>query len=227
MNKLVRLIWVVVSMALVACSSVSTMLGVDEVKAPDKVIQVKGSSRLQRLTHLTKKQNQFAQEQAATINAYRALAKLLYKEQLSDDLLVADQVIKAEVFRVYLDLYMRYAKVISSTNVYDQKNVELALTLTPRFYYCLSTSEERVSACLYEDGKIQYTRIGYKNAPISTVNLSCSDCSSQLSVSGFSKQKNVFDSAILNMGGYDLEWIGHTAASAFIRYLYLTNMVFN
>jgi len=227
MNKLLRLIWVVVSMALVACSSLSIKSDEDAVKAPDKIIQVKGSSRLQRLTHLTQKQNQFALEQAATINAYRSLAKLLYQEQLTDGVLVADQVIKAEVFRIYLDLYMRYAKVIESTNIYDQKNVGLALTLTPRFYHCLSTTVERVSACLYEDGKVQYTRIGYKNAPVSIVNLSCSDCSSQLSVSGFSKPKNGFDSALLNMGGYDLEWIGHTAASAFVRYLYLTNIVFN
>jgi len=226
-NKLLRLMWVVVSMALVACSSLSIKSDEDAVKVPDKVIQVKGSSRLQRLRHLTQKQNQFALEQAATINAYRALAKLLYNEQLTDDLLVADQVIKAEVFRVYLDLYMRYAKVIESTNIYDQKNVKLSLTLTPRFYHCLSTSVERVSACLYEDGKIQYTRIGYKHAPVSTVNVSCSDCSSQLSVSGFSKQKNGLDSALLNMGGYDMEWIGHTGSSAFIRYLYLTNIVFN
>ncbi len=227
MNKVIRLFLLLVSMALVACSSVTTKPDTLSVKTADKVLTAQGYSRMQSLTHLTKKQNQFALEQAATINAYRRLAKRLYQEDLTKGLLVADQVIKAEAFRIYLDLYMRQAKVIESKMIQDQKNVKLALVLTPRFYNCLSTSIEKVSTCLREDGKVLYTRIGYQQAPVSTVNISCLDCLSQLSVSGFSKEANVIDNALLNMGFYDLNWVGNSAASAFARYWFFTNMVFN
>ncbi len=214
-------------MALVACSSVSTKSDKMSVKIADKVLTAQGYSRIHKLLYLTEKKNQFALEQVATINAYRGLAKRLYKERLTKGLSVADQVIKAEAFRIYLDLYMRQAKVIESKMIRDQKNVKLALVLTPRFYSCLSTTVEKVSTCLREDGKIQYTRIAYQQASVSTVNISCSDCASQLSVSGFSKEANVIDNALLNMGFYDLNWVSNSAASAFARYWFFTNMVFN
>lgn len=226
MNKLTRLLWIIVSMTLAACSSVATKPDELVIKKTDKVLTAQGYSRLQKISSLTQKQHQFAQEQAATVSAYRSLAKQLYQEKLADGLLVADQVIKAEPFRVYFDLFLRQAKVLQSKKVYGQKSVSLSLVITPRFYKCISSSVKVVLHCLREEGKIQFTRIGYKQAAASTVNLNCYGCSSQLSVSGFSKKKNTVDSVMLRAGLYDAEWLGNMAVSVLSRYGVLTHLVF-
>lgn len=228
MNKLTKRLFLTLSMmTLVACSAVvSKNPFATEVEKPAKVLTAKGYSRLQKLTYLTDIQNRFAIEQAATVNAYRELAKQVYQQSLGDDLLVADQVIKQEPFRVYLDLFLREAKVVESKFIADQKIVVLALTLTPRFYQCISTTVAKVSKCLLEDDKVQFTRIGYQQAPVQTVNLTCTDCATQLSVSGFSNQKNSLDKAMLSVGLYDSEWLGNMAAATVIRYWFLTQ-IFN
>lgn len=228
MNKLIiKLVLSLSMLSLFACSSIITQPVDSAIQQPDRVLFAKGYSRLQNLAYLTQLQNQFAVEQAATINAYRELAKLVYSEPLSGGLIVADQVIKQESFRIYLDLFLRDAKVVESNAIGGQKKVVLALTLTPRFYHCISTTTARVAECLREDDKVPFTRIGYQQAPMSTVNISCTDCSSQLSVSGFSKQKNSLDRGMLNVGLYDSEWLGNMAVSTMIRYLYLTQFIFN
>lgn len=224
---IIKLLLSISLITLVACSSAPTKPVDSVVKKPDKVLRAQGYSRLPPLAHLTQTQNQFAIEQAATVNAYRELAKQLYSESLAGGLIVADQVIKQEAFRVYLDLFLREAKVTESKAVADQKKVVLELTLTPRFYQCISTTAAKASECLREDDKVQFTRIGYKQAPMSTVNISCSDCSSQLSVSGFSTEKNRLDRAMLDVGLYDAGWLGNMATSAMIRYWYLTRFIFN
>ena len=223
-NKLIRLLIVLVSMTLVACSSIATK---QDTRTADKMLMAHGYSRVKNQAHLTAVQNQFAIEQAAKINAYRKLAKQLYSESLENGLLVADQVIKEEPFRIYLDLFLRQARVVDSQVIADQKMVGMALTLTPRFYACFSTTVARVAQCLKEDDKVQFTRIGYQTAAMSTVNLSCPECSLALSVSGYSAEKNGLDRGLLNVGLYDSEWIGNMATSTLIRYWYLTHFIFN
>lgn len=223
MNKLIiRLFLTAVFMGQVACSSVETKPADPVVHKPGKVLRAKGYGDLRGLAHLTDAQNLLAAEQTAKINAYRELAKQLYKEKLASNLAVADQVIKEESFRIYLDLFLREARLVGSRFNAGQKRVVLALSLTPRFYHCISSTAARVENCLREDDKVQFTRIGYQRAAQSTVNLSCSDCSSQLSVSGFSKEKNELDKALLDFGGYDSQWGGNMAVTAAIRYLYFT-----
>jgi len=227
-NKLIIKLLLALSMlSLLACSSVDIKPEDTVQRQPDKVLLAKGYSRVQHKAHLTPVQNQFSVEQAATINAYRELAKLVYSEPLSGGLIVADQVIKHESFRIYLDLFLRDARVVESNIFGGQKKIGLALSLTPRFYQCISTTTARVSECLREDNKVPFTRIGYQQAAVSTVNLSCTDCGSQLSVSGFSTQKNRLDREMLNVGLYDSEWLGNMAVSTMIRYWYLTQIIFN
>jgi hypothetical protein len=209
-------------MALVACSSIETKPADPVVHNAGKVLRAKGYADLGRLAHLTDAQNQIVAEQNAKINAYRELARQLYKENLASNLVVADQVIKEESFRVYLDLFLREARLVDSKLNANQKRVVLTLVLTPRFYHCISSTVARVESCLREDDKVQFTRIGYQRALESTVNLSCSDCSSQLSVSGFSKEKSALDKALLDVGMYDSQWGGNMAVTTAIRYLYFS-----
>lgn len=218
---LIRLSLMIVIMIMAACSSVAINLDDSVVKMPDKVLYAQGYSKLQRLTYLTDIQNKFAVEQAATIKAYRKLAEQLYSVRLTGGLTVADQVIKNDDFRVYVDLFLREAKVVKSKSVADLKMIKLELTLSPRFFYCISATKDQVEECLREDGKVQFTRIGYQHTSVSTVNLSCFDCSSQFSIAGFSTEKSALDKGLLNLGLYDSEWGGSMVASTVIRYLYL------
>lgn len=212
-----------------ACSTVPDIsLGTNAPVQP-KMLVATGYSQLRYIPQLTEEQNRLAIEQSAKIEAYRNLAKQLYVEKLSDDLSVANQVIKDEIYRVYLELFMREARVVESTKIADQKRVQLQLALTPRFYQCFSTSIEIVTACLQQDNKIPFTRIGYQPAAFSTINLACAtaSCADQLSVGGFSNEKHGLDNALLNLGLYDTEWTVNMGAKVMLRYLYLTGFVFN
>ena len=215
-------------MMLAGCSSVDIKTSDSSSSVDNKVLLASGYSQLRIRPQLTPAQNVFATEQSAKLNAYRELAKQLYTEALADDLVVADQVLKNEAYRIFLDLFLREAQVVESAMIADQKKIALALSLTPRFYQCISSTVAVVSQCLQEDNKIPFTRIGYQHAPVSTVNLSCasSDCAAQLSVSGFSKEKNAVDSAMLDYGLYDAEWTVNMTLKTMLRYFFLSEQVF-
>jgi hypothetical protein len=219
----------VILMLLVGCGSVSTKAV--ESSAPENIrtLLASGYSQLRNRPQMTQVQNTFAMEQSAKLNAYRELAKQIYNEKLKNGLVVADQVLKDEVYRIFLDLFLREAQVVESKTIADQKKIVLALSITPRFYQCFSGAVAVVAQCLQEDNKIPFTRIGYQHAALSRVNLSCaaSGCIAPLSVSGFSKEKDAVDSALLDYGLYDTEWTANMALKTFLRYFVLSNQIFN
>lgn len=212
-----------------ACSSVATKTTEPAVKATINTLLASGYSPARNLPQLTQIQNRFAVEQAAKLNAYRELAKKLYRKKLSNQLSVAAQVIKDESYRIYLDIFLREAKVIESTMTANQHKVVLALDLTDRFYQCISATVAIVSRCLGEDNKIPFTRIGYQTATVATVNISCAaaNCSDQLHVSGYSTNKNIVDQGLLNLGLYDSEWGVNSGIRTALRYFVITDLIFN
>lgn len=214
-------------MLLTACSTLALKTADTNIH-PTKALQSYGYSPISRNPQLTEIQNRFETEQAAKIKAYRLLAEKVFSEKLIDNLVVADQVIKDESYRIYLDIFLREAKVIGYTKIADQQKATLELSLTPRFYQCFSSSVQVVSKCLNEDNKIPFTRLGYQQVPVSTVNMACasSDCFGELSISGFSKEKNIIDSTLLNFGLYDTEWNVNMALKTWLRYYFLTNKIF-
>lgn len=227
MKKIIlRILFVIGLITLTACASVATTQKRDSFAY--KALVASGYSQLSNKPQLSQKQNRYTTEQIAKLNAYRALAKQLYSEKLSNGMTVADQVIKNESFRTYADLYLREAKVKNSTIFSNQQRIELELRLSPRFYYCFSTTVAAVNQCLKQDDKVSFTRVGYKQVPVNTVNLDCvyTDCARGLSVSGFSKKKNSFDSAMLDYGLYDSEWTINMALKTVLRYFVATEVHF-
>lgn len=208
-----------------ACTSVATKPVASTTKIY-KTLYADGYSQFRNIPQLTQVQNQYAAEQAAKLNAYRELAKQLYLEQLSEELVIADQVLKNDLYRVYLDLFLREANIIKSTQIAEQNKITLQLNLTPRFYHCFSFTVKTVTGCIQEDNKIPYTRVGYQHVPLSTINLSCAstDCSTQLVVSGFSEEKNALDRTMLDYGLYDSEWTVNIALRAALRYFINTGL---
>lgn len=214
---------------MIGCSSVATKKVDLHAEVARKILLARGYSPLRWLPQLTDVQNRLAIEQRAKLNAYRRLAKQLYSIKLSDSLFVADQIIRDEAYRIYLDLFIREAKLVQSKNIADQKMVVLELDLPPRFYQCISTTVVVVSHCLQEENKMQFTRIGFQQAPIANINLSCTsmDCGLQLSMSGFSGTKPEIDRAMLNIGLYDSEWATNIALRSLIQYFFPTGYLFN
>lgn len=220
--------WILLSLS-AGCSSVTTKTPEAAESQAPPVIMASGYSQVKNLPQYTQLQNRYVIEQSAKLNAYRELAKKLNFESLSNKLRVADQIIKDEAFRIYVDLFLREAKVIESTTLADHHKIVLELNLTDRFYQCTSNTVATVSQCLREDNKIPFTRIGYQQAALSTVNISCvaSNCSNQLHISGFSKNKHMLDRALLDFGFYDAGWAINSGLRTALRYFVVTGMIFN
>lgn len=223
---LIKILLIIGLLQLVACSSVTIKESTNFI--PRKLLVANGYAQTSIEPQLSLRQSQYKMEQAAKIEAYRELAKQLYSEKVTDRTTVADQVIKDETFRTYLDLFLREAIVKDFVHFADQKKITLELSLSPRFYYCFSSTVDVVTQCLKQDNKTPFTRVGYKQVPLSVVNLDCisSYCDSQISVSGFSKKKNSVDSAMLSYGLYDSDWTINMALKSALRYFALTKVNF-
>ncbi len=166
-------------------------------------------------------------QQIAKLNAYRGLADQLYYEPLGVNTqqgihkTVGSQVVQHEIYRVYLDTYLRQAQATDYQTIKDSLKATMSLKLTPRFYRCMSGDLLQARQCLQEDDKLAITRLGYKTASTTTANLACGmlDCSDQFDVKGFSKKRSGVDDALLDAGFYDVEWTVNTGARTLFNYL--------
>ncbi len=194
----------------------------ESIAVTDKTLVASGYSQFADVGELQKVNERWlSAQQVAKLNAYRSLADQLYYESLGNNKTVGSQVVQNEVYRVYLDTYLRNAQAIDYLTVKNSLKATLQLKLTPRFYQCMSSDLVGARQCLQEDDKLAFTRIGYKTASVSSKNLSCVqlDCSDQFFVKGFSKDRNVVDDAMLDAGFYVLEWTVNTGARTLFNYL--------
>lgn len=194
----------------------------------EKTLRASGYSQFDDSGKLAVNQRWLQAQQNAKLDAYRGLADLLYREKLDEQTTVGAQVMRAEIYRVYLDSYLREARASDYRAVRDNLKTTLELRLTPRFYRCMGGDAVQVEQCLQEDNKLAFTRLGYKAATKTSANLACGtrDCSDQFYVAGFSKRPNVVDDALLDAGLYDVEWTANLGLRTLFNYL-LVNGFFN
>lgn len=207
------------TLMILGCAQVGSR---DSIAVTDKTLVASGYSQFADVSVLQKvNQRWLSAQQVAKLNAYRSLADQLYYESLGNNKTVGSQVVQSEVYRVYLDTYLRNAQAVDYLTVKNSLKATLQLKLTPRFYQCMSSDLVGARQCLQEDDKLAFTRIGYKTASVSSKNLACAqlDCSDQFFVKGFSKDRNVVDDAMLDAGFYDLEWTVNTGARTLFNYL--------
>ncbi len=207
------------TLMILGCAQVGSR---DSIAVTDKTLVASGYSQFADVSVLQKvNQRWLSAQQVAKLNAYRSLADQLYYESLGNNKTVGSQVVQSEVYRVYLDTYLRNAQAVDYLTVKNSLKATLQLKLTPRFYQCMSSDFVGARQCLQEDDKLAFTRIGYKTASVSSKNLACAqlDCSDQFFVKGFSKDRNVVDDAMLDAGFYDLEWTVNTGARTLFNYL--------
>ncbi len=217
----------VVSVLVSACSMTGSQYRAEgKSVSVDKIITASGSGRSNLDNSDRPRLHRFSAEQSAKMSAYRKMAAILYQEHLPGGLTVAGQVLKNEVYRLYFDLYLRKAKVLSQQPLGNTLNVTLALVVDDRFYRCMAADQAFIRQCLQQDNKIPFTRLGYKTATQKTVNLSCStaDCGGNFDIGGFTQGKNIVDKGLLSAGLYDSEWILNTSSRIFIEYLLLNGI---
>ncbi|AMK77917.1 MULTISPECIES: hypothetical protein [Methylomonas] len=211
--------WVLMVLALNGCAAVGGRNA--EVPSAGKTLRASGYSHFDDSGKLGVNQRWLQAQQAAKLDAYRGLADLLYQEKLGNQTTVGAQVMRDEVYRVYLDSYLREARAADYRTIRDNLKTTLELRLSPRFYQCMSGDPALAGQCLQEDNKLAFTRLGYKTATVTSANLACGarDCSDQYYVAGFSKRPNVVDDVLLDAGLYDVEWIANTGLRTIFQYL--------
>jgi hypothetical protein len=193
----------------------------------EKTLVASGYARFDDSGRLSVNHRWLSAQQAAKLNAFRGLADQLYYEPLGDNKTVGTQVIRHEVYRVYLDIYLRSAQATDYRTIQDSLKATLRLPLTTRFFQCMRGEPAVAEQCIREDGKLAYSRLGFKPAMTTSVNLSCGsvDCSDQFSVVGFSGNKNPIDGFLLDIGLYDTEWIANTAARTLFNQLLIDGFI--
>lgn len=218
------LIFALMAIGLTGCASMNSH---DSAVTAPKSLEATGYSRFDDSGKLNVNHRWLSAQQVSKLNAYRGLADQLYYEPLGNNKTVGSQVMSHEVYRVYLDVYLRSAKATDYRTVKDSLKTTLKLTLTPEFYQCMRGSVSQASQCLHEDDKMAFSRLGYKTATTTTANLACSnlDCSDQFAVDGFSKDRNMVDDLFLDAGLYDTEWMVNTGARTFFNYLLINSFV--
>lgn len=227
MKKLIGLVLIAVLPMLLGCAGTKSRENDVAILEGGKILQASGYGQVDDRSRASFSQNWQSTQQSAKLNAYRGLADQLYYEPLGEGKTVGSQVVSHEVYRVYLDTYLRQARATDYRAVKDNLKTTLELKLTPRFYQCMKGDVARVRQCIEEDDKLAFTRLGYKTAKATTVNLACgtSDCSDQFSVQGFSKNPNDVDDFLLDVGLYDTEWTVNTGLRLLFNYLLINGFV--
>jgi Protein of unknown function, DUF400. len=213
--------WMVALM--VGCSS----LPVRDSGQAGKSLEATGYARFDDSGKLAVNHRWLSAQQVAKLNAYRGLADQLYYEPLGNGKTVGSQVISHEVYRVYLDVYLRSAHATDYQTVKDSLKATLKLPLSPKFYTCMEADIVQAKQCIQEQDKLAFTRLGYKTALTTSANIACGtvDCSDQLAVAGFANNRNPVDGFLLNVGLYDSEWIVNTGARVIFNQLLLSGFV--
>jgi hypothetical protein len=220
--------WVLVSLILAGLVGCASTGGSSDNTAKAKVLRASGYSRIDADKLMPFDQMWLKAQQSAKLSAYRSLAEKLYLEALVGDKTVGSQVVSDEVYRVYVDTFLREAHAVDSQNLQGTLKTTLELNLTPRFFRCMSGDSEVVKLCLQADNKSAMTRLGLNPAKTTMANLACGarDCSDQLSVQGFATQRNPVDNVLLNAGLYDMEWSVSTSAGIFSRVFLFRNLLY-
>lgn len=222
-----RLTWIsLLALMLFGCASAPQSPASAQVPA-EKALTASGYARFDDSGNLRVGQRWLSAQQMSKLNAYRSLADQLYDEPLGGEKTVGSQVVGNEAYRIYLDNYLREARASDYRSLQDSLKTTLTLTLTPRFYQCMSGSQRQIERCLREDDRVNLSRIGFKAAQTTAINLACGnrDCSDQYMVEGFSNRKNLLDRGLLSVGIYDSEWLLSTGARSFFNSLLLEGML--
>jgi len=130
---------------------------------------------------------------ASKLDAMRNLAEQIYGIQIQGHTTVSDMVVRNDDYRIYLDTFIRGARVKSITalnnNTYESV---VEITLTPKFFTCFSGEASAYSQCFTKQQKYTTKNTSRLKVAKAAESLSCdsSECYTSPSISGFYNKAN-------------------------------------
>jgi len=188
LNKLLLLI--LLTSPLFSCSKQR----ITKVKVPPiKVLSAMGYGTADMYKNYSPEQRRLMSMRASKLDAMRNLAEQIYGIQIQGHTTVSDMVVRNDDYRIYLDTFIRGARVKSITalnhNTYESV---VEITLTPKFFTCFSGEASAYSQCFTrQQSNTEKNTSGLKVA-IADESLSCdsSECYTSPSISGFYNEAN-------------------------------------
>jgi len=126
---------------------------------------------------------------ASKMDAYRNLAEQIYGVKIQGHSTISAMIVRNDSYRTYVDAFLKGAQVKSITAIdADTYETVLEITLTPKFFTCLSGTAAIHSQCLNGVNSGRYYSENLSTKPATTLaayNCNSIDCYKYPEVSGF------------------------------------------
>jgi hypothetical protein len=160
---------------------------------PIKILTAMGYGTSDIFSNYSPAQRRLISMRASKMDAYRNLAEQIYGVRIHGHTTVSAMAVKNDSYRTYIDAFLKGARVTSITAVdADTYETVLEITLTPKFFTCLSGTAAIHSQCINGVGHRQhYSENTLPEASIASIasisNYKCNslDCHQFPAVSGF------------------------------------------
>ncbi|MBE0468560.1 MAG: LPP20 family lipoprotein [Methyloprofundus sp.] len=178
----------VLSISIFAC----TPQKVAKIQVPPvKILTAMGYGATDMFSNYSPAQRRLMGMRASKMDAYRNLAEQIYGVRIHGHTTVSAMAVQNDSYRTYIDAFLKGARVLSITAVdADTYETVLEITLTPKFFTCLSGTAAIHSQCLngfnsnhnhYSDNISPETKV----ASLSAYNCNSIDCYKYPDISGF------------------------------------------
>jgi hypothetical protein len=163
---------------------------------PIKILTAMGHGTSDMFRDYSPAQRRLMSMRASKMDAYRNLAEQIYGVRINGHTTVSAMVVKNDSYSTYIDAFLKGARVISITAIdADTYETVVEITLTPKFFTCLSGTAALHSQCLTgaHSGHRHYSE--NVTPKINIASLSSYDCNSigcykYPDISGFYNKEN-------------------------------------
>jgi hypothetical protein len=184
----------VISLLMTACT---TAKAPPHAFQPQKTLSAIGYGTVEKSDRYSRSQIKLMAIRASKMDAYRSLSEQLTGIQLRGQTTVNDMEVTHDSYQIYLNAYLRGAKVKRSSpigsDIYagdDTFETVVELDLTPRFYECINGSREMVNQCLQQTPDSPASGVDHNVPAVSSINPGCNaiDCYNYPSTKGFNRK---------------------------------------
>ncbi len=158
---------------------------------PIKILTAMGYGTSDMFSNYSPAQRRLMSMRASKMDAYRNLAEQIYGVRIHGHTSISAMAVKNDNYRTYIDAFLKGARVTSITAVdADTYETVLEITLTPKFFTCLSGTAAIHSQCLngvnsdhdhYSENITPETKV----ASLSAYSCNSIDCYKYPDISGF------------------------------------------
>ena len=184
-----------ISLLMTACTTTRTPPPLASL--PHKIITATGYGTVEKSDRYSRSQIKLMAMRASKMDAYRSLAEQLNGMQIRGQTSVEDMEITHDSYQVYLNAYLRGARVKKTSaigsDIYagdDTFETVVELDLTPRFYECINGSSELINQCLQQTSDNPAPASNQSASTVSSITPACTtvDCYGYPNTKGFNRK---------------------------------------